>query len=165
MKSPIKIPSIILKTKHVLLETFRELSPERIKNLEKVANEIAINYNELSKEEMNQIANRIEKRSIKAIERKLDLLTEEFRKLLVLKHVIKEKIAMFEDRVDKDIAKAFLASVNKEIRRLLKRISEEKMKQVAIREHGLLKHQESLLPCVIPLLILGVFMVKRWLEK
>lgn len=151
MKSSIniEIPHMILKYRNILVDLFPEKFEEINYIICAVSNRYLKNY-----DNKNEIANRIEIKTIKSIERRIKFLIEKFRDLLVLKHAIKELKKEKAFKKYDALLNTLERIVTREIKIYAKRLAEEKMKIEAIREYGLKRHSSNLLLYIAPITIL-----------
>jgi len=156
MTSSPEVPHHLLTYRNVLVDLF----PDRLEDIDLLLSVVSESYAGIDKAKKNEIANRMEKSAIRKLDKRVKLLIEKFRDLLVLKRVVKEVKKGIKDREKyENIVSALERSINRDINRYAKRIAEEKIKIEAIREYGLKKHSGNLLLYLVP--VAAMFILGR----
>lgn len=154
-----EVPHHLLTYRSALIDLF----PDRLEDIDMLLSVVSESYAGIDKAKKNEIANRMEKSAIRKLDRRIKLLIEKFRDLLVLKRIVKEvKKKVKDEEKYSDIITALERNLNRDINRYAKRIAEEKIKIEAIREYGLKRHGGNLLLYLVP--IAGMFILGRVLK-
>jgi len=154
-----EVPHQILTYRNVLVDLF----PDRLEDIDLLLSVVSESYAGIDKAKKNEIANRMEKSAIRKLDKRVKLLIEKFRDLLVLKRVVKEVKKKVKDKKKyADLISTLERSINRDINRYAKRIAEEKIKIEAIREYGLKRHSGNILLYLIP--IAGMFILGKVLK-
>lgn len=157
-----EIPHSLLTYRNALIDLF----PEKLEDIDMLLAVVSESYSSIDNAQKNEIANRMERSAIRKLDKRIKLLIEKFRDLLVLKRVVKEVKNKIKDKEKYDeLITALERSINRDINRYAKRIAEEKIKIEAIKEYGLKRHSGDILLYLIPIGILIGLGVKRWLER
>ncbi|OYT28360.1 MAG: hypothetical protein B6U94_08605 [Thermofilum sp. ex4484_79] len=151
-----EVPHQILTYRNVLVDLF----PDKLEDIDLLLSVVSENFAVMDRDKKNEIANRMEKSAIRKLDKRVKLLIEKFRDLLVLKRVVKEVKKGIKDREKyENIVSALERSINRDINRYAKRIAEEKIKIEAIREYGLKRHSGNLLLYLVP--VAAMFILGR----
>ena len=146
---PFEIPHSVLNYRSFLIDLF----PEKIEEIDMVLYKVANEYSDLTKNK-NEVANKLERQILRSLERRVRLLTEKFRDLLILKKAVSDMRK--KEKKYADILGALEKSVSRDLRRYAKRLAEEKLKIESIREYGLNRHEVMY---AVPLAVLLLFCV------
>lgn len=156
MTSSVEIPHALLKYRSLIIDIV-----DSVEDVDLVIKDVVNKYQE-NYDKKEQIANRMEKSAIRKIDKRLKFLIEKFRDLLVLKKAVREVRNRFKGNEKYEKITVFLErAINRDIRNLAKRMAEEKMKILAIKEYGLMRHENVLIYTVPIFLLLVMGYVKR----